>query len=405
MNAQTIESLIEAFSRNTRPGIPGRNILALTPEDLATREIFRAEMEKRDLEIHIDVIGNMIGVRKGIEELPAVAVGSHLDSVSQGGKFDGPAGIIAGLAVIDFLNREGIETRHPVAVINFTNEEGTRFTPDMMGSYVFNGTATLDAIYAAPAAEDKTITVKSALREIGYLGELQVGDFPLKAFIELHIEQGRILESEGLELGLVERVQGIYWTAYHFEGEANHAGTTPMNLRKDAGYAAYKLAAYARELALEMGAPQVITCGNLDLSPNIPNIVPGAAHLVLDNRHPDAATLQATQDRLDTYAQQLADQEGLSLTLHPEVRVQPVAFSPSVIDALETAIQSQGYSYKRMVSGAGHDAQLVGMTYPSAMVFVPSRDGISHNPAEFTETHFLEKAIAVINEAVLKLAQ
>ncbi len=383
MSIQEIERLIESINECTRPGLPGTNILSLTQEDKAARDLLKEEMEKRNLEVHVDVIGNMIGVRKGKQVLPAIAIGSHLDSVKSGGKFDGPIGVIAGLGVIDHLNERQIETQYPVAVINFTNEEGARFTPDMMGSYVFNGLADLEEIYASPAVDNPAITVKSALEEIGYLGDLPVGAFPLKAFLELHIEQGKILEEKGLDLGIVEAVQGIFWTEYRFEGEANHAGTTPMSYRKDAGNLAFQLAAYTRELAYNIGPPQVITCGKLDLHPNLPNIVPSAATLVIDNRHPQLKVLQETQEQLDFYAQTLAAEEGLSLKITPKVRVNPLIFSSSIVTELEQAARDGGISYTKMYSGAGHDAQLVGMTYPAAMVFVPSRRGISHNPRNF----------------------
>ena len=404
MHTQEIHRLLESINSCSKPGIPGTNILSLTPEDKAARELLKGEMQRRKLDIYVDVIGNMIGVRKGKRDLPAVAIGSHLDSVAQGGKYDGPTGIIAGLAVVDYLNENEIETEHPVAVINFTNEEGARFTPDMMGSYVFNGMADLESIYASHAVDDKEVTVKSALEEIGYLGSLAVGSFPLKAFIELHIEQGKVLESEEIELGIVEAVQGIYWTEYQFTGESNHAGTTPMSLRKDAGNLAFRLAAYTRELADDVGSPQVITCGKIDLQPNLPNIVAGSASLVLDNRHPSLKVLQETQDQLDFYAQTLASEEGLSLSITPKVRVNPLTFSASIVAALEEAVQELGYTYKKMISGAGHDAQLVGMTYPSAMLFVPSRRGISHNPEEFTELQHIAQAIEVMTQAVLSLA-
>ena len=405
MTLQEIERFLDSVHQFSHPGFPGTHILALSHEDKAARDFLRKEMEHRGLEVHIDVIGNMIGVRGGTEDLPAVAVGSHLDSVVSGGKFDGPAGIVAGLGVIDYLNEHQVQTRHPVAVINFTNEEGTRFTPDMMGSFVFNGTADLEEIYAAKALEDPAITVRSALEEIGYLGDVPIGGFPLKAFIELHIEQGKMLEEKGLDLGIVEAVQGIYWTAYEFEGEANHAGTTPMNYRRDAGMAAFKLASYTQELASNVGPPQVITCGQLSLTPNIPNIVPGNAYLVLDNRHPNAQVLQDTQDRLDFFARALASEEGLRLTISPKVRVKPLTFSREIVNTLTRSAQDQGISHMPMISGAGHDAQLVGMTYPAAMVFVPSRRGISHNPEEFTETRHIQQAIQVITQAVVELAQ
>ncbi|MEM9722754.1 MAG: M20 family metallo-hydrolase [Bacteroidota bacterium] len=404
MTLQEIEGLLDTIHNFSREDFPGSHILALTEEDKAARDFLRSEMEKRNLKVYVDVIGNMIGVREGSEELPAVAVGSHLDSVVSGGKFDGPAGVIAGLAVIDYLNDQGLSTRHPVAVINFTNEEGTRFTPDMMGSYVFNGNADLEEIYASKALEDPSISVKAALENIGYLGDMQVGEFPLKAFIELHIEQGKILEEKGLDLGIVEAVQGIFWTAYEFHGEANHAGTTPMTYRKDAGKAAFKLAAYSQELASNVGVPQVITCGHLQLTPNIPNIIPGRAYMVLDNRHPNAQVLQDTQDRLDFFARTLASEEGLKLEITPKVRVNPLTFSRQVIDTLGQAAKDQGVSHMHMISGAGHDAQLVGMTYPAAMVFVPSRRGISHNPEEFTESRHIQQAIEVITQAVVELA-
>jgi len=405
MDQSAIQRLIHTFNRFTVAGEPGINRLTLTHEDREARDYLKTYMEKLGMEVLIDPIGNMIGIRPGTEDLPLIATGSHLDSVKQAGSYDGTIGIIAGLAVIEYLNQYQIQTRHPIAVINFTNEEGVRFTPDMMGSYVFSGKGNLETMYASQALDDPEITVRSGLETIGYLGDTEIGSIPLAGFIELHIEQGRVLEDEGLDVGIVEKVQGIYWTAYHFEGEANHAGTTPMHFRKDAGYAAARMAVYARELAEEVGDPQVITAGRIAFNPNVTNIVAGKATLSIDNRYPESEQIQETQAQLDHYARKLAEELDLILTIEPLVRFEPVNFDQEIINTLTETAEKLRLSHKHMISGAGHAAQMVALTYPAAMVFVPSKDGISHNPAEFTALEHIEQGIQLIREAVLALAR
>ncbi len=405
MEPTDIQKLLDTINQFTQKDQPGINRLTLTPEDKAARDFLKDYMLNMGLRVHVDRIGNMIGIRPGKMNLPAIAMGSHLDSVKHGGAFDGPVGIIAGLAVVEYLNKHRIETKHPIAVINFTNEEGVRFTPDMMGSYVYSGKGKLEEMYQSRDIDHPEITLAMALDEIGYLGDTEVGDLPLSAFIELHIEQGKILEMEQLEIGIVEKVQGIYWTAYEFQGESNHAGTTPMHIRRDAGYAAAKLATFSKEIADDIGAPQVLTAGRIEFSPNVTNIVPGTATVTIDNRFPEIQQINQTQLRLDSYATQLAAENNLALKIEPLVRFAPVDFDQVVIAHLESSAKELQVLYKKMISGAGHDAQMIALTYPAAMVFVPSKNGISHNPKEFTEIKHIVQAIELIRKTVMKLDQ
>jgi len=405
MTLAFIAELLETFSTFTDSDQPGINRLALTQADQRARDYLKRYMLSLGLTVHIDSIGNMIGIRAGSANLPAVAIGSHLDSVKNGGRYDGTIGIIAGLAVMKHLHDHQIMTSSPIALINFTNEEGVRFTPDMMGSYVFSGKGDLEEMYAAISVDSPHQTVRQSLEEIGYKGETAIGSIPLHSFIELHIEQGKILEEKNATIGIVERVQGIYWTEYVYEGEANHAGTTPMHYRRDAGLAAMKLATYAHELANTYGAPHVMTVGSLQLEPNVANIVPGYAKIIIDNRFPETTQLKASQEELDRFAHELAETAGLSLKITPLVRFLPVAFDERIVALLEDKTLALNLSYQKMISGAGHDAQMVALTYPAAMVFVPSKDGISHNPQEFTALEHIEMGIRVIKDTVLQLAE
>ena len=212
--------------------------IALSDEDKEARDLLKKQMEDAGLQVQVDELGNMIGLRPGKQAVPPVAIGSHLDTVYQGGRFDGALGVLAGLEVIQTLNDLNVETEKPIALINFTNEEGVRFAPDMMGSHVFAGHASVEEILKSPAYDNSEETVGSRLKAIGYDGDLPCGNYPLDSFLELHIEQGPTLETDGIDIGAVNMVQGIYWTRYTIRGQANHAGTTPIGYRKDAGYAA-----------------------------------------------------------------------------------------------------------------------------------------------------------------------
>ncbi len=385
--------------------LPGGGVcrLALTDEDKEARDLLQQWMKQLDLEVKIDELGNMFGIRSGKSSGPLVMVGSHLDTVGTGGLYDGSLGVLAGLEIVETLNEAGITTARPFAVANFTNEEGVRFTPDMMGSHAYSHTAELENMLNAKAVDGSNVSIRTELERIGYNGQLPCGDLELAAFLELHIEQGPVLEAEEIHIGAVEMVQGIYWTEYIFKGVSNHAGTTPMPLRKDAGYAAASTAQFVREQVLKTGGNQVGTVGLIELSPNLINVVAQEARVIVDLRNTDEGALIQTQTALDAYVQRISKQENLSYQKQELVRFPPVQFDKSIVSKIEERARALNYSVKRMPSGAGHDAQMMARLCPTAMIFVPSVGGISHNIKEFTKEKDLERGCNVLLQTAMDL--
>lgn len=356
--------------------------LALTDADRAGRDQVVRWMRELGLAVSIDAIGNVVGVRAGLEDGPPVMTGSHIDTVRTGGRYDGNLGVLAGLEVIAALNDARIVTRRPLAVAFFTNEEGARFAPDMMGSLVYvGGLGLADAL--ATIGIDGT-SVGENLARIGYAGPAPVGEPAVHAFVELHVEQGPVLEHEGVTIGAVTGVQGIHWTEFTVEGVSNHAGTTPMALRHDAGYVASEIARYARKVARELGAGQLATVGHLTLSPNLINVIPNRAVFTLDLRNTDADILAQAVRRVFAHADTIAAQEGVRLSRRSLADFAPVDFDPRIVARVESLAHAQGHRVRRMPSGAGHDAQMLARRCPTGMIFVPSVGGLSHNVAEYT---------------------
>src|SRR3954464_15611783 len=292
--------------------------LAPTDEDKAGRDLVVGWMKKLGLDVCVDAIGNVIGLRAGSEHLAPVMTGSHIDTVRTGGRYDGNYGVLAGLEVVRALNEAKITTRRPIAVAFFTNEEGARFQPDMMGSLVYAGGIGLNEAYAA--ADKDGVWVGDELRRIGYLGPVAPGVLKPHAFVELHIEQGPILDEEKVQIGVVESVQGISWIEYTVTGVSNHAGTTPMRLRRDAGYLAASVNLFARKLAWEMGANQVATIGALSLRPNLINVVPNRAVFAVDLRNTDEAKLKAAEARVAAHIAEVAASERVEVETRVLVR-------------------------------------------------------------------------------------
>lgn len=376
--------------------------LALSEEDRRGRDLVVGWMRELGLEISIDGIGNVVGLRPGEEEGLPVMVGSHIDTVRTGGLYDGCLGVLGGLEVVASLNEAGITTQRPLAVAFFTNEEGARFAPDMMGSAVHQGFLDLDAALNVTSIEGDR--VGDALERIGYRGGAETGNFRAHCFIELHIEQGPVLDAEGITIGVVEKVQGISWSELTIGGISNHAGTTPMNLRCDAGVVASRVAVEARELANQMGGDQVATVGVIELAPNQVNVVPRQAVMTIDLRNTEEHLLQDAESTLFALAQRVADEEGASLKRRTLARFEPVVFNPEMVDAVERQAQQLGYSTRRLPSGAGHDAQMMAPNCPTAMIFVPSREGISHNIEEFTTPDDIAAGTNVLLNVVLEMA-
>lgn len=377
--------------------------LALSDEDKAGRDLVAGWMEAAGLDVQIDAIGNVIGLRAGTENLAPIMTGSHIDTVRTGGRYDGNYGVLAGLEVVRALNEAKVVTRRPIAVAFFTNEEGARFQPDMMGSLVYSGGIGLNEAYAATDKEG--VSVGDELRRIGYLGPQKPGALKPHAFVELHIEQGPILDEEKVQIGVVESVQGISWIEYTVTGVSNHAGTTPMRLRRDAGYLAASVNLFARKLAWDMGGNQVATVGALSLRPNLINVVPNRAVFAVDLRNTDEARLKEAEARVAAHIAEVAAAERVEVKADVLARFEPVIFDSRLVDRVEHHARALSLSTRRMPSGAGHDAQMMQRLCPTAMIFVPSVAGLSHNVKEHTEAADLAAGAQVLANLMLELAE
>lgn len=379
----------------------GSSRLALTDEDRDGRDLVTTWMRDLGLDVRIDGIGNVVATRPGRTDGPAVMTGSHIDTVRSGGRYDGNLGVLAGLEVIETLTDAGVETEHPIAVAFFTDEEGARFPPDMLGSLVYVGGLALEEALDIEGI-DGTV-VGDELDRIGYRGPNPCPGPAPHAFVELHIEQGPVLEAGGHTIGAVTGVQGISWTEFTITGQANHAGTTPMDLRHDAGWAAAAVAVHVRDMATRMGGRQVATVGRLDLAPDLVNVVAGSAVLTVDLRNTDEALLAAAETDLAAFVDGIAEAEGVLIESRTLARFEPVAFNESVVETVVKTAETLGHAVSEMPSGAGHDAQMMARVCPTGMVFVPSRDGISHNPAEHTDPADLTAGVNVLLHTLLAL--
>jgi len=375
--------------------------LALTDADREGRDMVVGWMRELGLEVSVDRIGNVWGVRAGKSPGKPVVTGSHIDTVRTGGKYDGNLGVLAGLEVIATLEDAGLTTERPLAVAFFTNEEGARFAPDMMGSGAQQGQLDMDAMLATVGIDG--VTVGAELERIGYAGDA-TARLDAHAYVELHIEQGPVLDNEGITIGAVTGVQGISWTEVLLEGVSNHAGTTPMSMRKDAGLAAAQIAVAVRRIATEMGAPQVGTVGAITLSPNLVNVVANRAKMTVDLRNTDEALLQRAESKAFAAIDDIAEAEGVTCTRRTLARFEPVAFAEDVVALVEKSARELGHSVRRLPSGAGHDAQMFAPNCPAGMIFVPSAKGISHNVREHTEAKDIEAGANVLLHVLLNLA-
>ncbi len=376
--------------------------LALTPADKAARDQVVAWMRELGLRVSIDRIGNIVGLRPGVTAGPPVMSGSHIDTVKTGGRYDGALGVVAALEAVAALNEAGITTYRPLAVGVFTNEEGARFAPDMMGSMVHQGQLELDAMLAVTGIDGTA--VGEELRRIGYEGPEPVGALTPHAFVELHVEQGPVLEREGCRIGAVESVQGISWTQIRLDGVSNHAGTTPMAMRRDAGFVAASVAAFVRRLTQEMGGDQVGTVGAIELSPNLVNVIAHRALMTVDLRNTSEAMLRDAELRLNRFVEESAQKEGVRIERRSLARFGPVTFDAAIVTLVEREAQSMGLSVRRLPSGAGHDAQSFAPNCPTGMIFVPSVGGVSHNVTEYTAPEDIVSGANVLLRVLYRLA-
>ncbi len=397
-----LDRLAELSAIGGIEGTTGSARLALTDEDKLGRDLVVSWMHDLGLTVTTDTIGNTIGIRAGTDDLPVVLTGSHIDTVRTGGRYDGNLGVLAGLEAIETLATAGVVTKHPIGVGFFTNEEGARFAPDMMGSLVYVGGMPVEEAHDTIGIDGAR--VGDELDRIGYLGSSPCPGLTPHAFVELHIEQGPVLEEAGIQIGVVEGVQGISWTEILITGQSNHAGTTPMRLRHDPGYAAARIATFVRELVDEIGHPQVGTVGVLNLAPNLINVVAASAILTVDLRNTDEEVLQAVEARFAAFCDALAQSEGVTIERRTLARFSPVVFDDRLIDLIQQSATTAGLSTKRLPSGAGHDAQMMARICPTGMIFTPSENGLSHNPAEHTDAADLEAGANVLLDVLVTLA-
>jgi beta-ureidopropionase / N-carbamoyl-L-amino-acid hydrolase len=397
--ASRLERLAEAGARPDG----GVSRLALTEADKQGRDLVVGWMRELGLDVTIDAIGNVVALSRGREDGAPVMMGSHIDTVLTGGRYDGALGVLAGLEVIETLAEAGVLTRRPLAVAFFTNEEGARFQPDMFGSLVFAGRLPLEKALAAVGVDGAV--AGEELARIGYAGEAPVGRPNIHAYVELHVEQGPTLEAEGYAIGAVEGVQGISWTELTLTGQSNHAGTTPIGMRRDAGYVAAEIAAFARRLARELGGDQVATVGALTLTPNLVNVVAERAVMTVDLRNTDNERLKEAERRLGVFAAETAADEGVTVAARRLARFDPVAFASPLVARVEAIAREFDLKVRRLPSGAGHDAQMLAAVCPACMIFVPSAGGISHNVEEYTAPEHCAAGADVMLRLVTELAE
>ncbi|MBO9678718.1 MAG: Zn-dependent hydrolase [Acidovorax sp.] len=376
--------------------------IALTDLDRQGRDLFTQWAREAGCSVRVDAIGNIFARRAGADDsLPPVMTGSHIDTQPTGGKFDGNYGVMAGLEVVRTLNDSGVRTRAPIEVAVWTNEEGSRFVPVMMGSGVFAGAFTLE--HALAQRDAQGVSVAEALSAIGYAG--QAGPAPaVGAYFEAHIEQGPVLENHDRVIGVVQAALGQRWYDVTVQGMEAHAGPTPMELRRDALLAASQLVAEVNRIAMDRLPHARGTVGSLEVHPNSRNVIPGRVKLSVDLRAPDDTQLLDMDAALRAACARIAAERGLSIDVEQVVYFPPQPFTPHLVEAVRANAADLGYSTMDVVSGAGHDAVYVARVAPAAMIFVPCADGISHNEIEDAEPAHLEAGCNVLLRAMLASA-
>jgi len=401
ISGKRLQERIHALAAIGNTGDGGCCRLALTDEDKEGRDLVVNWMNDLGLVVEIDAIGNVFGTWKVGAGAP-VMTGSHIDTVRTGGIYDGNLGVIAGLGVIETLQSAGVEPQRPITVAVFTDEEGARFAPDMLGSLVYVGGLGLEAALDTKAIDGPRLG--DELERIGYAGSLPCPGATPHAFIEYHIEQGPVLEVENQQIGVVTGVQGISWQEIVINGQSNHAGTTPMSMRHDPAYAASMIGVFLRELASSMGGNQVCTVGRIELVPNLINVVPKSATVTVDIRNTDEELLQHAESTFLDFLNRLASTEGVQISTRRLARFEPVVFDDGVLDLIERESAALGATSMRLPSGAGHDAQMLARICPTGMIFTQSHKGLSHNPAEHTDADLLELGANVLLATMLALA-
>ncbi len=381
----------------------GSRRLTLSDEDKQARDLFADWCQKEGCQISIDELGNMFAHRSGLGlDLAPVVIGSHLDTQSHGGKFDGVYGVLAALEVVRTLNENNIQTKHPIEIVNWTNEEGARFAPAMLASGVFAGL--FDLNFALSRKDENGLSFGDELKRIGYKGDQPCGGREFKALFEAHIEQGPILEKNNNSIGVVTAAQGQRWFDVTLKGRDSHAGSTPMPGRRDALNGAAQMIVKARKIAEQYPPDAVITIGSLNVVPNSRNTIAGEVFFTIDIRHPDDSILKLMADALKVQCKNIAQVNNLELAFEQIWHNPPVEFNQQCVSAVRDSTQMLGINYQDIVSGAGHDAVQIARVAPTSMIFVPCKDGISHNENESAKLKDLEDGCNVLLHAALKMA-
>jgi beta-ureidopropionase / N-carbamoyl-L-amino-acid hydrolase len=403
VNGERLKNTLERFAEYGRTPNNGVTRLALSEEDRLARDYFCSCCRDLGMDIKIYDLGCIYATLEGVEDKPPVVIGSHMDSVKKGGRFDGILGVVAGLELVRTLVEHNIKPKVPIMIVNFTNEEGARFEPSMMASGILSGKFQKDVMMKKMDVDG--VTFEQALQSCGYEGDTSNRLTEASAFVELHIEQGPILEREAKSIGVVECVLGMVCYEIEVTGESDHAGTTPMDMRKDALFATNNLIAEARHELGRLDSNLVYTMGRMNVLPNIHTVIPNKVIFSLEARHTDEDVIASVEKIIQSLPDQAELLEGCEVRVTKLWGRDTVWFDKTVCDEVEESVRSLGYSYKRMVSGAGHDAQFLASYIPTAMIFIPSVNGKSHCEEEFTPWEECEKGVNVLLETVIKLAQ
>ncbi len=386
------------------PGVAGgNNRQTLTDEDAEGRALFQTWCEKAGMDMGVDTMGNMFAARAGTDPdaLP-VYVGSHLDTQPTGGKYDGVLGVLGGLELVRTLNDLDVSTKHPIVVVNWTNEEGTRFAPAMLASGVFAGRHEQDWAYDRTDSDGKKFG--DELKRIGWVGDEKVGSRKMHAMFELHIEQGPILEAENKDIGVVTHGQGLRWIECKITGKESHTGSTPMHMRKNAGRGLALVTELVHEIAMKNQPNAVGAIGHIDVYPNSRNIIPGQIVCTIDMRTHLLDKLQSMVAELEERAPKLCEEIGVEFECSIVGQFDPPAFDEGCVSAVREAAEELGYSHMDIISGAGHDACWINDLAPTAMIMCPCEDGLSHNEAEEISKEWAQAGTDVLLHAVLNTA-
>ncbi|MFN4193484.1 MAG: Zn-dependent hydrolase [Tabrizicola sp.] len=387
------------------PGVAGgNNRQTLTDADSEGRHLFASWCKAAGLTMGVDTMGNMFATRAGTDPdaLP-VYMGSHLDTQPTGGKFDGVLGVLGALEAVRTMNDMGVRTKHPIVVTNWTNEEGTRFAPAMLASGVFAGMHTQDYAYARRDAEGKAFG--DELKRIGWVGDEPVGARKMHAMLELHIEQGPILEAEGKDIGVVTHGQGLWWLQITLTGREAHTGSTPMHMRVNAGLGMARITERVHQIAMSHQPNAVGAVGQCNVYPNSRNVIPGKCVFTVDIRSPEQAKLDAMKAEVMRAAHAVARELGLGCEIEDVGHFDPVTFDPGLVKIVRQAAEKLGYSHMDIVSGAGHDACWINRVAPTVMVMCPCVDGLSHNEAEKISPEWAAAGTDVLLHACLEVAE